>query len=155
MSQPQTTPPLSQSGFSLIELLAVLVIIAILVSMAGPRLSGQLRLDRVAQAADHVRSDVSLTRMYAVREGRSTCIHYAAAHYDIRTSCGLATEAVVKTVNLGDDFPGVAVTSTLNPLRFDSRGMLINAASGTITTSGYGMTALLKVSPIGRVFRDH
>lgn len=59
-----------ESGFSLVEMLAVLVIVGILVAIAAPNLIGILRRNQVNAALDKLHGAIKETQRQAIRQGR-------------------------------------------------------------------------------------
>lgn len=65
---------LRQSGFTLVELMFVVVIMAILVSLAAPAFSELVRVQRVRSVAVDLYADVTLARSEAIKRGAQVFI---------------------------------------------------------------------------------
>lgn len=59
------------AGFTMAEVLAVLCVVGVAGAVAAPRMGGMLARMRVRGAANVVAGDLALTRMLAVRNGRT------------------------------------------------------------------------------------
>jgi prepilin-type N-terminal cleavage/methylation domain-containing protein len=114
-------------GFTLVEAMMVVSIIAVVAATAGPRLSEALRRRTTASAADQFVLTHSLARSAAIRYGRVAQLHVDAAGgrfwVDVDTSANgigqRGTVAYVRDVN-GD---GLSMSSTRSLLCFDARGL--------------------------------
>src|SRR3712207_5741690 len=69
-------PARNTVGFSLPELVTVLVLIGILASLAGPSITGLVDRVKARGALDRVATDVYWARMQAVRSGRSVTVRF-------------------------------------------------------------------------------
>lgn len=63
-------PSVRQAGFTLIELMVTLVVLAILVALGLPSFQGSLRSNRVATATNEMIASLSLARSEAIRSTR-------------------------------------------------------------------------------------
>src|SRR5262245_53862730 len=60
----------NRSGFTLVELLATIAIIAIVTAMAAPMATGWWRSQKLQEAIDDLRTDWIKARTHAMEEGR-------------------------------------------------------------------------------------
>ena len=72
----------SEGGFSLIELLVVLAIIAIMSAVLLPRLSDYIRMYRIRAAMQQVASDISAARMRAISKNVNLGVLFAIVAND-------------------------------------------------------------------------
>ncbi len=110
-----------QSGFTLMELMIIITIIAVLAAIAVPNFLGWLPKYRLKSAVDELFSNLNLAKMTAVRNGQDCKVLFDADGYTI--------ECLSKTVNL--DGYGSGITFK-NPdgssgfpafITFNSRGL--------------------------------
>ena len=129
-----------EAGFTIVELVLVIAIIAILAAVAAPRF-----LAIGAMKADLYQSEVLAAVRYAQRlavaSGCGVQFQVTASSYTLTQQAGCAgaawTQDVVDPSTNSASYarsapPGVALSSTVNPLRFDPLGRATNSA-GTAT----------------------
>ncbi|MEN9539029.1 MAG: Type secretion system protein precursor [Pseudomonadota bacterium] len=71
-------PGFRQRGFSLIETMVVVVILAVIAALAGPSMVDMLRDNRLQASAAALQSSLSLARSEAVKRGGDTLVTVAA-----------------------------------------------------------------------------
>ena len=148
-------PSRHRGGFTLAELLVVLVIIGIALAMAVPRLQGALQESAVQSALNRVASDVTLTRIRAVRTARRAVLVVNAAGTGYTVVVDPAgTPSTFKTVSFANDYKGLTLSPVNDSVAFDSRGMLVQG-TGTISATRQGRTESLTISGVGRVYRGY
>lgn len=156
---PTTSPSLSRSrgGFSMAELLAVVVLLGILVAIAAPRMSGVVSAAGRGSAVNQLAVDLSLTRMRAIRAGsrarlviNSTGTAYSV---ELRGTDGTVLEQV-KTVSLLRDYPGLTLSPANDSVVFDGRGLRRAGATAIVASKAAVSTKdTLIISPLGKVTR--
>ena len=144
-----------RSGHTLIELLTVLVLIAVIASLAAPSMTGYVARSKVRRALDRVTTDIAFARMAAVREGVRSEIVFTAGSYQVQLQTAVPT--IVRTVPLALDYPGVVVRPpTANGrLVFDSRGLVVSAPLVPIVTTAAGLADSAVITAAGRVYRAY
>ena len=156
MKKPPTHSPTRVSGFSLIEILAALVLIALMASMAVPSMNGYVDRSMTRRALDQLVSDIAFARLNAVQQGRRTTVGLqSGGTYVVRSLGTDDTWTTLKTVNLTNEYPGVAFGGDVTTLEFSSRGLLMTAivGDGFIKISRAATRDSVFISPAGRVYR--
>ncbi|HEX8691031.1 MAG TPA: GspH/FimT family pseudopilin [Longimicrobium sp.] len=142
-------------GFTVAEMMIVVVIMGIATAIAAPRVQGMIRASSLTGAMNQVAADLQLARVRAIRAGRPVVLTVAdgGTTYTVVEE-GLATP--VKRVRFTRDYPGVVLSPAPTSVAFDTRGMLGSSSERTITGTYRGArTSTLKVSGIGRVYREY
>lgn len=143
-----------RSGFSLTEILLVLMLIGIGLSLAAPSFGGMLRSHRADSVSALLANDLTLARMTAVRTGRPVSLVVSSAtRYRVEVQSDPVR--LVKEVRLATEHPGFTIAADPSTVTFSSRGMVASAASATITITGGPATKVVTVSPVGRVYRGN
>jgi prepilin-type N-terminal cleavage/methylation domain-containing protein len=129
----RTMPENQRRGFTMIETLMVLTVMAIVAATAGPKLSAALHRRTSSSAADQFVVTHSLARATALRYGRVAQLHIDAGTrrfwVDVDTSAnGIGQRATIANVR-DVTGSGLVMTSTRTVLCFDSRGMAATSGS--------------------------
>lgn len=155
---------IAKNGFSLVELVVIIVLVGLLVFSAIPRMAGpSLGLD--AQA-EQLAADIRYTQSLAMTRGDRFRINLTAASYQITDSAGVNPQihpgtsstnpVLLKSVSLGNYNPPLINSY----VAFDGRGIpysVFNSSTGlagnaVITLTGGGATRNIVISPeTGRV----
>ncbi|HYJ78603.1 MAG TPA: GspH/FimT family pseudopilin [Longimicrobiaceae bacterium] len=155
-----------RSGFTLVEVLAVLAIMGIAAAMAAPSLGAYVRRQRVRGALDLLAGDVQYARMLAVRNGRPAVLRWERA-----PECAWAglRGGYRYSVGLRGAPPGAAKRATIRPaggpvcvhmnggdsLVFNSRGLLVSFSNRTVWAKEGRVQDSLTISVMGRVLRRY
>ncbi|MDO8445066.1 MAG: prepilin-type N-terminal cleavage/methylation domain-containing protein [Deltaproteobacteria bacterium] len=146
-----------QRGFTLIELVMILLLIAILAAVAIPRFSGYGAIKQ-GNAVMKIASDIRYAQNRATTtQQRSRVSFTGAATYEVRyctsytqatcscSSWNFATDPYTRgnfQVNLNNDFSGVTIANTVSLLEFDPLGRPYNGAVSC--TASVGTTVAVK-----------
>lgn len=144
-----------KKGFSLIEILLVLVILGIASVMAIPMLSsaGSVRLD---SAADTISSDLEYARNMAITRQKAYTVDFDAnspASYSIKDSDGVIEHPVNKgdyTIELSSFGSGLSVSTdfTSDQVRFDYFGSPNITSQKTVTIQADSVSKTITVEPV-------
>jgi type IV fimbrial biogenesis protein FimT len=138
-ASPATRPRPRRAGYTLLELLCVVVGIAIFSTMAVPSLMSTLRGMRLEAARQGLIGDLRLARMEAIR--RNTSISLVVTNSTTYTVDSLGTRTLKETA---------AFTGSPATLTFSSYGPL-NTGATTYTLQLGGKTTTVNVSAAGHV----
>lgn len=153
------------AGYTLIELITTLVILAIVAGLAYPRLEGVLSRMRTDRALHQFTMDLHYARMLAVRSGRTVMLRAAPAPGceggTGRTQLGSYElvvredpQRVVKRVVVGDGVPGLCMEMNgADAVAFNSRGLLRGFNNRTVWARHGQARDSLSISTAGRVLR--
>jgi prepilin-type N-terminal cleavage/methylation domain-containing protein len=144
-------------GFTLIEMVMTLVIVAIVAGLAVPAFSGWVARSRMRATLDELTRDVSYARMLALRSGRRAELRFAITGGCVNgyTLVNLVSpERVAKTVNVASEAPGICLsTNGSGPLAFNSRGMLAAPGNRSFWIYHGSQRDSISVSLAGRLRR--
>ncbi len=148
-------------GYTLLELITVLVVLAVCASLAAPRLHAMASRMRARAALDQVAADLYQARVLAIREGSRTVMRFrrrtdrAECHAPSYTLVVRATpERIARTTTL--DLPASACLrlGTVDSITFNSRGLPDGVGRKVVLQQG-GATDSLTFSLLGRTFRHY
>ncbi|HEX6367991.1 MAG TPA: GspH/FimT family pseudopilin [Longimicrobium sp.] len=141
-------------GYTLVELLTVIVIAGIIASIAVPRMSNFIRHLSSRSAMSQVVSDLTLARTQAVREGRTVSFRViTAGSYQVTLDQGANPIRTIKTVDISGSQKNVSLSPTGTSISFDPRGMLRPGSAAQLVVTRGGLTDSVSVSAVGRVYR--
>lgn len=155
MTSPSTTRHRDRrGGYTLAELVIVIVIMGIMATIAVPRLSTFLRQLSARSAVSKVVSDLTLARTQAVREGRTVSFTVTGTGtYQVTVDQGANPARVIKTVNVSGTQKNVSLTPNPTTIAFDPRGMLRPGSGDQLVVKRGTTTDIVSVSAVGRVYR--
>ena len=135
------TPSIRQHGFTMVELIAVLLLVGVLAAVALPRLGGALAL-RGAGWRDQIKAGLLHARTLAQGHRRLVCVSLATG--EIRLALASANPAsACDTVLAGPDGDARwAVDGNAIALSQSPAGTLYFQPDGRITSDGAGNTAV-------------
>lgn len=153
-----------RSGFSLIELVTVLVLVGVLASLAAPAFDQAVARMRTRSAISRFAGDVYHARILALRSGRSVVLRFPGAarcaaggtnrygtdHYVLVVKD--TPEREVKRVALEGGQLCLEMNQS-DSIRFDSRGLLRGLGNRSVVARRGSVRDSLTISRAGRVLR--
>jgi prepilin-type N-terminal cleavage/methylation domain-containing protein len=140
-------------GFTLLEILAALVIMGIVMALGAPRFREWMTRENVRQARVNITTQLAGARSIAVQRGCQAVLHVDPSSSRVwTTSCRLqggGTDTVGMIQNMSSRY-GVVFASTGDSVVFTPQGIAFGAAWITMTLSKAGFNAVLEISPLGR-----
>jgi prepilin-type N-terminal cleavage/methylation domain-containing protein len=141
-------------GFTLTEMLAVLVIVGVSLLVAAPRISGMVAGESARGAVDRLAADIGYARMLAVREGQTArLVLGSATSYSIIVDPSGANRTV-KRVDFTDDFPGLQLSPGSGMVSFNSRGLLQTGSLTNVAAARGGISESVQILGIGQTYRE-
>lgn len=139
-------------GFTLIELMIVIAIMAILAAIAAPNYQAFMAQRRLNGAARQIMSDLMNARMQAVSQNNEFKITFTNNHEyqildDDDNDGSIDTGEIQVTKDIHTDYPDVTFSSTANPV-FEPRG---TANGTTVTVTNAAGTKNVSLAITGRV----
>jgi len=116
-----------QRGFTLIELVMILTLLAILAAVAIPRFSGYGAIKQ-GNAVLKIASDIRYAQNRATTTQKRSKVSFTGPTiYDIyscatASQCPCASWTLFSSVDLNSDYPGVTISSSVADLEFNSLG---------------------------------
>lgn len=115
-----------RGGFSLTELMAVVVIIGLMAAMAGPAMMRWVQTIGQRGVTNQLAGDLAYARIQAVRQGATVSVRIDDAdtyRVTVDDTNGNAVRTL-RTVDLENVYRGATLNPTTGRLAFDSRGVL-------------------------------
>jgi len=147
----------SRRGVTLLELLAVLVIIVVAAALGGPKMYRWAHAAGQKGAANQVVADLALARIQAVRQGQTVSMRVeSSTRYRLTVDDAAGNEVrELKEVNLANLYRQTSLEPT-GRIAFDSRGMLRPASTiNGVTINRGGVSRQVTVTNVGRIIRGN
>jgi len=145
-----------ERGFTLVELMIVIVVIGILAAIAAPNYQSFMAQRRLNGAARQIMSDLMAARMQAVSQNRSIKVSFpttAGGTYTYDADDTNSPTYAVKNIQTAYGYYDVTVLAT-NNIIFLSNGTASPSGCGTATVTNAIGSRDIKVSSAGRVRID-
>ena len=148
--------PDRRRGFTLAELMIVVVIMGLMAAMAGPRMMRWVQAIGQRGVTNQLAGDLAYARIQAVRQGATVSVRIDDADTYRVTVDDAAGNSVrtLRTVNLQQVYRGATLTPTTGRIAFDSRGVLrpnpVSTMDQITLTRGY-VRKRVNVTGVGRI----
>lgn len=144
---------LRSKGFTIIELMVTIAVLAILITIALPGFESMIDKRRIIGAAESIYSDLQLARSESVKRSRNVLVSVTTNASGSCTGWSVTvSEGSDQLANTcGDAFPHITLTTNYSAKTFNGiRGTV--GAGGTLTiTSSRGLEIRIVLSRFGRV----
>jgi len=148
------------TGFSLIELMIVICLLAIIAAIAGINLHAYTLNRNLKSAARDIASDFTLCKQKAVSESKTYQIVFnspSAGSYTIQTTISTDPTVAKSVSSVGKDITIASASFAGSTVNFNSRGT-VSTPSGSLNASGdtvvlqnsRGSTATVRVFTMGK-----
>lgn len=133
-------------GFTLVELLTVILVIVILVTIGGPSFSATLNQIRVQKSAAFLEQLINTARSEALRRNTNVYLDVSGS-----TSCLGTTTPCNGNIRTDSFASSVTVTPSIASLRFDNNRGLPPSTGAVYTIVGGDVTSTVSVNMLGLV----
>jgi len=149
-------------GFTLLEVIIVLALLAVVAAMGAPRLSAALRRRTTQMAADQFATAHSLARATAVRYGRVAQLHIDAPSkrfwVDVDTSANAVGQRATIWYTRDLTSTGVVMQSNRSLLCFDARGLPLvlgacESGDATVSFTLLDRADTVRTAALGKILR--
>jgi prepilin-type N-terminal cleavage/methylation domain-containing protein len=140
---------MSRHGFTLTELLLVLVLLGLLSAFAAPRVLGIINAGTVRAETGNIVTALDAARGAAIRLGAVSRLTLSDSGYQVDAM--VAAESVAVWRAAGPAWRGVQLTGTGQPLLFAPSGIAMGASNRTLILSRGAVSRHVVVSRLGRL----
>ena len=144
-------------GFTVIELVVVLMLMGIVAALAQPSMSEYVNRSKTRRALDRVTGEILSARMLAVRSGERAVLELSGPDRYRLWVEGTPVDTI-RNVSLAADYPGVTLEApgfTGGRLVFNGRGLLVDPGSGLVIARMGRRADTLKITAAGRIYRAY
>lgn len=158
----------TQLGFTLVELLIAVVVIAILAAAAVPAYQNMIETRRLVAAAESVYAQIQFARSESIKLNQNLYVSvqtnstpWCVGITNSSTGCSCSTSgncvygptgSTVERVLSGGDYQSISLQTNQTKLDLDGMRGSFGSTAGTITlTSGGGKVARVIFAPLGRI----
>lgn len=153
MKRITSPPPRRDAGFSMVEILLVLVVMGILSGLVAPAMSSYLAKQNARAAIVRLKGDILYARMLAIQSGANATFTPTATGYVIQAPDPSGNAMVARSVDLASEHHGMTVAADAAVTQFDARGM-VTGGGGQVSITRAGETRSLFINVIGTVTCD-
>jgi type IV fimbrial biogenesis protein FimT len=134
------------SGFTLIEVLTVIAIIAIVASIVMPNVVAWLPRYRLNSGAEEIQSTLQLARLSAIKENTSATVTFDTTNHSFLASID------GRTIRKGKMPVGIRIDSVTSPasqVQFNSRGLANGSTGDILVKNTQGGAKTIRVNIVG------
>jgi type IV fimbrial biogenesis protein FimT len=142
-----------RSGFTVIELLMVIVIVGVIAGIAFPKLNSAVRNENVRSARRETLTQLSRARAMAVQRGCRAALQMRAATGKVWVEVCKTSGTGRDTVGMISNLPGkysTTLTTTADSLPFNPNGLGLGLGPITMTFTRGSYTINLDISSVGK-----
>lgn len=147
---------MGRKGFSLIELLFALILIAVIMAIGFPRLRNSLEKQNIRNSKALLGTLATTARSTAVQRGCNATLNMTADSVWV-TACGVNPPAAVSAVGtkklVGSEFGVTLVPSTASVI-YDPRGIRTSFQSTSVRIVGAHYADSVIINEVGKVTRQ-
>lgn len=147
---------MNRRGFTIIEMITVIVLIGIIAAIGIPRLRGSLEKQNVRSGKAAIATLVATARSVAVQRGCPATLNLNADSVWV-TACGVnppVASVTVGTKKFVASTYGVTLSSTAATLVYDPRGMTTQFQATTVRIAGPAYQDSVVINQLGKVVRQ-
>jgi prepilin-type N-terminal cleavage/methylation domain-containing protein len=141
----------ARAGFTLAELMIVVAMTAIVLAIAGPKITTTMTEANVRSANLEMSRRIAMARQAAIRRGRAATFNMNAGHtkawVNVTKNDGTTT-LLADTLFLGVKY-GVTATATIDQIAYDGRGFASLATDQTFAVTKGSVTRSVCVTAAG------
>lgn len=134
------------SGYTIVEILTVIAIIAIVLSIVLPNVLGWLPKYRLSSGAEEIQSTLQLARLRAIKQNTSATVTFDTANHTFLAAIN------GQTIKQGKMPAGIIIDSVTSPasqVQFDSRGLANGSTGNILVKNNQGGTKTITVNIVG------
>ncbi|MES2124187.1 MAG: GspH/FimT family pseudopilin [Gemmatimonadota bacterium] len=151
MEREQRNPAWSRQGFTLTELLLVIVVIGILLAITAPRIATAMARRNVTGATAGMEALLRRARASAIQTRLPATITFASGVATVTVDSAGTAKVVGQPLNFAAQYGGVAVTPSSATLRIEPTGLIVTGTPYTmIATKGSAADTTL-ITGYGRI----
>ena len=135
------------SGFTLIEFLTVIAIIAVVATIVLPNVISWLPRYRLSSGAEEIQSTLQLAKLAAIKQNTNATVNFSAIHHTF------VAAIAGKTIKRGYMPSGITIDSITFPsskVQFDSRGLANTWIGDIVVKNNQGTTKTISVNIVGK-----
>ena len=133
------------SGYTLVEVLTVIAIIAIVAGIVLPNVVAWLPKYRLSSGAEEIQSTLQLARLGAIKENTSATVTFNTVNHSFSA---LVDDRMIKSGKMPAGIVIDSVTTPASEVEFNSRGLVTNGGD-ILVKNNQGATKTIRVNIVG------